>query len=74
MRLNQEINSVLNQPDVRDSLARSGAEANPMSTVEFAAFMKSETSKYETLIKDEFCSRLLYGGCGGYGAAVILVP
>ena len=73
-RLNQEINSVLNQPDVKDSLARLGAEVNPMSTVEFVAFVKSETSKYETLIKDEFCSRLLYGGCGGYGAAIILVP
>jgi len=73
-RLNQAINSVLKQPDVRESLARSGAEVNPMSTVEFAAFVRSETSKYETLIKDEFCSKLLYGGCGGFEGAVNLMP
>jgi tripartite-type tricarboxylate transporter receptor subunit TctC len=73
-RLSLNINNVLKQPDVKDSLARMGAETNPMSLTEFAAFVRSETSKYETLIKDEFCSRLLYGGCGGYGAAVMLVP
>jgi tripartite-type tricarboxylate transporter receptor subunit TctC len=73
-RLNQEINNVLKQPDVQVSLARSGAEVNPMSTVEFAAFVRSETSKYETLIKNEFCSKLLYGGCGGFEGAVNLMP
>jgi tripartite-type tricarboxylate transporter receptor subunit TctC len=73
-RLNQEINKVQKQPDVRESLARSGAEINPMSMVEFAAFVRSETSKYETLIKNEFCSKLLYGGCGGFEGAVNLMP
>jgi tripartite-type tricarboxylate transporter receptor subunit TctC len=73
-RVNQEIDTVLKQPDVRDSLARSGAEVNPMSTVEFAAFVRSEASKYETLIKREFCSKLLYGGCGGFEGAVNVMP
>lgn len=72
-RLNQAINSVLEEPDVRESLARSGAEVNPMSTVDFVMFLKVETSKYETLIKDEFCSNLLYGGCGGWEGAVNLM-
>jgi len=73
-RLNQEINNILEQPDVKDSLARSGAEVNPMSVGEFAGFVRFETSKYETLIRNEFCSKLLYGGCGGFGAAVMLLP
>lgn len=72
--LNQDINKVLDDPDVRNSLARSGAEVSPMSTIEFAAFVKSETSKYEKLIKDEFCSKLLYGGCGGFEGAINLIP
>ena len=73
-RLNQEINGVLQQTEVVASLARSGAEANPMSPSEFASFLRLETGKFETLIRDEFCSKLLYGGCGGFGAAVILLP
>jgi tripartite-type tricarboxylate transporter receptor subunit TctC len=72
-RLNQAINSILMEPDLQKSLARSGAEVNPMSTTEFVAFLKSETSNYETLIKDEFCSKLLYGGCGGFEGAVNLI-
>jgi tripartite-type tricarboxylate transporter receptor subunit TctC len=73
-RLNQEINSVLKQPEVKDSLARSGAEVNPMTVTEFASFLKSETNKYDALVKNEFCSKLLYGGCGGFGTSVNLLP
>jgi hypothetical protein len=33
-----------------------------------------ETDRYDAFIKQEFCSRLLYGGCGGFGAAINLLP
>ena len=74
MRLSQEIEQILLQPDFKESLARAGAEAMPMSVGEFAGFIRSETNKYEELIKKEFCSRLMYGGCGGFGAAINLLP
>ena len=51
-RLNREINQVLAQPDVVEQLVRHGAEAAPMSVDQFAAFLKSETSKYEELLRD----------------------
>ncbi len=73
-RLNQEINNVLQQTDVKDPLMRSGAEVDPMSVGEFASFLRSETAKYEALIKVEFCSKLLYGGCGGFGTNLNLLP
>src|SRR5215207_4203234 len=65
-RLNQEINQVLAQPDVVEQLVRHGAEAAPMSVDQFAAFLKSETGKYEELLRDEFCAKFLYGGCTGF--------
>jgi tripartite-type tricarboxylate transporter receptor subunit TctC len=65
-RLNREINQVLAQPDVVEQLVRHGAEATPMSVDQFAAFLKSESSKYEGLLRDEFCANFfLYGGCPG---------
>lgn len=73
-RLNQAINKVLQQPEVRDVLSRSGAESRMMLPGEFASFVKGETTKYEALIKDEFCSKLLYGGCAGFEAAVNALP
>ena len=37
-----------------------------MSAEQFAKFLQSETDKYTTLIRTEFCSNLWYGGCGGF--------
>src|SRR4051794_13923239 len=62
-RLNRDINQVLGQPDVVERLVRSGAEAAPMSVNQFADFLRSETGKYEALLRDEFCTKLLFGGC-----------
>ena len=73
-RLNREIEQILSQPDVKTSLIDAGAEVRPMSTAEFTSFVKSEANRYDLFIKQEFCSRLLYGGCGGFGAAVNLLP
>src|SRR5262249_27336909 len=69
-KLNREIELVLAQPDVKEALTRAGAEVRPMSAPEYTAFVRSETDRYDAFIKQEFCSRLLYGGCGGFGAAI----
>src|SRR5215212_135076 len=68
VRLNREINQVLAQPDVVEQLVRHGAEATPMSVDQFAAFLRGEAGKYEGLLRDEFCAKLLYGGCTGFVA------
>jgi hypothetical protein len=73
-RLNQEIGRILGQPDVKEFLMNAGAEVKPMSVPEFMNFLKSETDRYSLFIKQEFCSRLLYGGCGGFGTAINLLP
>jgi hypothetical protein len=39
-----------------------------MSVDQFAAFLKSESSKYEGLLRDEFCAKFLYRGCTGFVA------
>ena len=56
----------LSDPEVKERLASSGAEITPMSAEQFAKFLQSETDKYTTLIRTEFCSNLWYGGCGGF--------
>jgi len=73
-RLNREIDGILAESDVKESLTRAGAEVRPMSVPEFMSFVRSETDRYDAFIKQEFCSRLLYGGCGGFGAAINLLP
>jgi tripartite-type tricarboxylate transporter receptor subunit TctC len=65
-RLNREINQALATTDVLDRLVRHGAEPMPMSVDQFAAFLKSESDKYEVLLRDEFCAKFLYGGCTGF--------
>jgi tripartite-type tricarboxylate transporter receptor subunit TctC len=65
-RLNTSVRDVLAQPDVKERLRSSGADLTPMSVDEFRAFLKAETDKYTLLIRQEFCSRLWYGGCGGF--------
>jgi tripartite-type tricarboxylate transporter receptor subunit TctC len=73
-RLNSEIDRVLAQPEVKESLTRAGVELRPMSVLEFTTFVKAETDRYDAFIRQEFCARLLYGGCGGFGAAINLLP
>jgi tripartite-type tricarboxylate transporter receptor subunit TctC len=73
-RLNREIDGILAEPDVKETLTRAGAELRPMSVPEFMSFVRSETDRYDAFIKQEFCSRLLFGGCGGFGAAINLLP
>jgi tripartite-type tricarboxylate transporter receptor subunit TctC len=65
-RLNRAVNDVLAQPEVRQRLTGQGADVRPMSIDQFTAFVKSETDKYALLIREEFCSRLWYGGCSGF--------
>jgi tripartite-type tricarboxylate transporter receptor subunit TctC len=67
-RLNREINQVLAQPDVRERIEREGGELVPMSVDQFTAFVRSEAGKFGDLLREEFCSRMLYGGCLGFGA------
>jgi tripartite-type tricarboxylate transporter receptor subunit TctC len=73
-RLNREIEQILAQSDVKTSLTDAGAEVRPTSMPEFISFVRSEANRYDLFIKQEFCSRLLYGGCGGFGAAINLLP
>ncbi|MFL5530677.1 MAG: Bug family tripartite tricarboxylate transporter substrate binding protein [Gemmatimonadales bacterium] len=65
-KLNQAVTQALSDPEVKERLASSGAEITPMSAEQFAKFLQSETDKYTTLIRTEFCSNLWYGGCGGF--------
>lgn len=67
-RLNREINQTLGQPDVVERLVRHGAEPAPMSVEQLAELLRSETAAYERLLADEFCTKLLYGGCTGFVA------
>lgn len=73
-RLNQALNAVLQQAEVREALNRSGAETRTMLPAEFAAFVRNETMNYDVLIKEAFCAKLLYGGCSGFEAAVNALP
>lgn len=73
-QLNKAMNEVLLQPEVRETLNRSGAETRTLLPAEFSAFVRSETMNYDLLIKEEFCSKLLYGGCSGFEAAVNALP
>jgi tripartite-type tricarboxylate transporter receptor subunit TctC len=65
-KLNKAVNDTLAQPDIRQRLVSQGADVRPMSIDQFSAFVKSETDKYAILIRQEMCSRLLYGGCVGF--------
>lgn len=74
VRLNQALNTVLQNPELKNLLIRSGAEVREMRPAEFAGFIREETTKYDMIIKEEFCSKLLYGGCSGFEAAVNALP
>jgi tripartite-type tricarboxylate transporter receptor subunit TctC len=51
-RMNEDINKVLQMPDVMERLEASGAEDGGGSTEKFAQFMKVEQAKWAKVIKD----------------------
>ena len=51
-RLNEEINAVVTQPDVRDMLAREGATPKPSTPGEVGRLLRFELSRWSKLIKD----------------------
>lgn len=50
-RLNAEFTRALSAQDIRERLARMGAEPSPMSPEDFAAFVRAEQAKYERVVK-----------------------
>ncbi len=50
-RLNTEFTRALSAPDIRERLARMGAEPSPMSPEAFADFVRAEQAKYERIVK-----------------------
>ena len=51
-RIHKETVAIFAQPEVRANLEKAGQTVSAESRAEFAAFVKSETMKYEKLIKD----------------------
>jgi tripartite-type tricarboxylate transporter receptor subunit TctC len=51
-RLHAEINKALQLPDVQAKLLEAGAEVTTISTDEFAAFTKGESTKFARIIND----------------------
>ena len=51
-RLNAEIVKALNSPEVKERMAKEGAEPIPGTPAEFAAFQKSEVAKWAQVVKD----------------------
>lgn len=50
-RLNQTMTDALKTQDMRDRLARMGAEAAPMSSAQFGELVRSELAKYQKVVK-----------------------
>ncbi len=50
-RLNLEFGKALADDEMRDKLARMGAEPAPMSPADFAAFVRSEQARYEKVVR-----------------------
>jgi tripartite-type tricarboxylate transporter receptor subunit TctC len=51
-KLNREFVKALNSPDVREQLARDGAEAIPSTPEEFAAYMARESRTWAKVVKE----------------------
>ena len=66
-RLNREINQVLSDPEVKSRILQAGGDVSPMSVDQFTDFVRAQSAKYADLIREEFCSRMLFGGCLGFG-------
>jgi tripartite-type tricarboxylate transporter receptor subunit TctC len=52
LRLSAELDQVLAQPEVRQQIAKTGAQVAPMFTEDFADFVKSENTKWAGLVKE----------------------
>ncbi len=50
-RLNQAMTVALRTPDMRERLARMGAEPTPMSSEQFAELVRSELAKYQKIVR-----------------------
>jgi tripartite-type tricarboxylate transporter receptor subunit TctC len=50
-QLQAQVQKSLLQPDIRDTLARMGADASGLGSRDFATFIKSEIAKYSAVIK-----------------------
>jgi tripartite-type tricarboxylate transporter receptor subunit TctC len=50
-RLNAELGKALATGEIREKLARMGAEPAPMSPADFAAFVRSEQAKYKEVVR-----------------------
>ena len=50
-RLNETMTAALRTPEMRERLARMGAEPAPMSPAQFAELVKSELAKYQKVVK-----------------------
>jgi tripartite-type tricarboxylate transporter receptor subunit TctC len=51
-RLNREISSIIESPEIREKLRAQGVEADPMKPEELAALFRSESAKWAKVIKD----------------------
>jgi tripartite-type tricarboxylate transporter receptor subunit TctC len=50
-RLNEAINKILLEPDIKAKLQDDGAEVSPLSIDQFSAFVRAEIDKYHDIIK-----------------------
>jgi len=50
-RLNETMTAALRTPEMRERLARMGAEPAPMSSAQFAELVRRELTKYEKIVK-----------------------
>ena len=50
-RLNETLTVALHTPEVRERLAKMGADAAPLSSAQFAELVRAELSKYEKVVK-----------------------
>ena len=51
-RLNREINQILADPATRQKLVHAGANVMALSIEQFAAFVQTESEKYERIIRE----------------------
>ena len=51
-KLSAALMTVLNQPETREQMARSGVEPDPMGSAEFGRFVTSEIAKWRKVTKD----------------------
>jgi len=50
-RLNTEINQLINTPELRDKLASEALDTMPMTSEQFASYIKTDIDKWSRLVK-----------------------